>query len=575
VLRRFSHRLALAFCLVLVCAMGLTDLFLARALRRQFVEEMTESLLTQARLIAARASRGTEDLQAAAGLLSGSCACRVTFIGPDGAVLGDSSLDREAVRALENHKDRPEVREALQGRPGHSVRHSGTVHEGMLYAAAPMSGGGAACVAMSLKAVDRRVSGIRRAVVSITLTMALAALLAAVWLSRSISRPVAELSRAAERLAGGDYGARVRPGLSDEHGRLGDILNLLAERVRDAIGSLSREKAQLSGILANMVEGVVAVDGAGRILEMNPALCRLFGARREDCIGRPFLEALRHNTLDVLLQSVLKEGSPHRDEVRLLAPEEMSFEAQAVPLDGGGAVLVLHDITRLRRLEAVRKDFVANASHELRTPLASIKAFAETLRTGGLDDADNRMEFVEAIEKDAERMARLVDDLLDLSSVESGRRAPKLERVALAEALEEVCVSLRPLADRRRVRLELRVPPGLAVRADRDQLRQVLTNLLDNAVKFNREGGETAVSADAQAGRVRVSVRDTGPGIPEESLPRIFERFYRVDRARSRDLGGTGLGLSIVKHIVEAHGGSVGVESGLGKGSTFWFTLPD
>jgi len=554
--------------------MGLTDLLLTRALRRQFVDELTESLLTQASLIAAGAPAGPKGLQESARLLSRRSSCRVTFVGPDGAVLGDSSLSADSLRTVENHRDRPEVREALQGRPGHIIRYSGTVHEGMLYAAAPMAGGGAVRVAMSLKAVDRKVSGIRKAIVSITLVMVFAALLAALWLSRSISRPVAELCRTAERLAQGDYGAKVRPGLPDEHGRLGDILDLLAERVRDAIGSLSREKAQLSGILSNMVEGVVAVDGGGRILEMNPALCRIFGVRREDCVGRPFLEALRHNKLEVLLQSVLDEVSPHRDEVRLFSPEEMAFEAQAVPLDGGGAVLVLHDITRLRRLEAVRKDFVASASHELRTPLASIKAFAETLRTGGIEDAAHRMEFVEIIEKDAQRMTRLVDDLLDLSAIESGRRAPKLEQVLLSEALEEVSVSLRPLADRGGVRLDLRVPRGLEIRADRDQLKQVLTNLMDNAVKFNKEGGEVAVCAAAEAGGVRVSVRDTGTGIPADGLPRIFERFYRVDKARSRELGGTGLGLSIVKHIVEAHGGSVAVESEPGKGSTFHFTLP-
>jgi two-component system phosphate regulon sensor histidine kinase PhoR len=235
----------------------------------------------------------------------------------------------------------------------------------------------------------------------------------------------------------------------------------------------------------------------------------------------------------------------------------------------------LHDITRLRQLEQVRKDFVANVSHEIKTPLASIKAFAETLRTGAIDDPANRKEFVEVIEKDADRMTRLVDDLLELSSIESGRRAPNFESIALAECAQGVAVSLAPLAERKQVRIEIRIPNDLPpLRADKGQLRQVLTNLLDNAIKFNKDKGGVTVTASADQRVVTVVVQDTGSGIPAEDLPRIFERFYRVDKARSRELGGTGLGLAIVKHIVDAHGGSVGVESEPGQGATFRFTLP-
>jgi two-component system phosphate regulon sensor histidine kinase PhoR len=407
---------------------------------------------------------------------------------------------------------------------------------------------------------------------------AAAAILAAA-VARRLHRAVGEMTDSARRLAGGDYSARVRDLPGGSLGRLGATINDLAARVQETVGELSRDKAQLSAVLDQMTEAVVAVDAAGSVLVVNPALSRLLVIDAEAARGRRYIETLRHNGIVGLLGAVLRGAKPLAQEVRLFAPEELVFDAHAAPLmqDGrvAGALLVLHDITRLRRLEQVRRDFVANVSHELRTPLSSIKGYAETLLAGAIDDPENRLDFVRTIEEHANRLTKLVDDLLDLSAIESGHRAPRLSTVDLTAVLAETAHGFAPIAEERRVKLEVaEPPPGLPrAMADPDQLRQILANLLDNALKYTETGGAVAVSAEAWKDGVRVTVRDTGVGIPEADLPRVFERFYRVDKARSREAGGTGLGLSIVKHLVEAQGGEVSVESRQPGGSAFRFTL--
>jgi two-component system phosphate regulon sensor histidine kinase PhoR len=401
-----------------------------------------------------------------------------------------------------------------------------------------------------------------------------AALVAAAWaLGWGVDRRLAEVLGVLRRLAAGDYAARV----PEMEGGLSAELNALAESVGAALAGLTRDKAQLEAVLDQMTEAVVAVDAEGRVLVVNPALSRLLGVDESAARGRPYLESLRHAGISELLATVLRERKPVAQEIRV-GREELAFDAHAAPLSEGGrpagAILVLHDITRLRRLEQVRRDFVANVGHELRTPLVSIKGFAETLREGALDDREHAPEFVRTIEEHADRLSKLVDDLLDLTAIESGHRAPRFETVDVPALCGEVARELAPQADARRVTVETRssggVPPA---RADRDQLRQILVNLADNAIKYNEEGGRVELSVEPWEGGLRVTVRDTGPGIPDGDLPRVFERFYRVDKARAREAGGTGLGLSIVKHLVEAHGGKVSVESRQPGGSSFRFTL--
>lgn len=398
------------------------------------------------------------------------------------------------------------------------------------------------------------------------------------WQYRTRKR-LKEITEIAGELAQGNYEARVPSGRAGCLGRLGQALNSFGDKVQITIGELSKEKTQLSAILSTLVEGVVAVDQNNKIVIVNAAVERIFRTSAAEVHNKPFLEALRHSQLNSLLQRAANSGKECVEEVQLFTPEERIFEAYALPIIQNGLVagvlLALHDITRIRQLEQMRRDFVANVSHELRTPVASIKGYAETLSSGAINDSDNRLEFVRIIEKHADRLSVLIDDLLDLSAIESGRRLPMPEPVNLTGIVQEIVQILSPQIMQRNVNVENALSSDLpVVSADKSQIRQVLTNFMDNAVKFNREKGTVRISGELQDKFIRVMIKDAGIGIPDKDLPHVFERFYRVDKARSRELGGTGLGLSIVKHIIENHGGHVGVESKLGEGSTFWFTLP-
>ncbi len=569
---RFAPRLALAVGALLAVAIGAMGLVFADDLKSELVGDLTRSLLTQARLGARMAP-----LDARA--LSDACACRVSVISPDGVLKADSELDGTGLARAENHRTRPEVAAALDGREETAVRRSATVGVDFLYAAVPLpKTAGAIRLSLPLTAVRDRVGRARVFVLWMTIAVFVGGLVLAWLLARAAGRPLEEMAAVARRLAAGDYGARVRGPLGgDERALLGETLNALAARVEETVGELSRDKSRLAAVLDQMAEGVVAVDAEGRVLLVNPALSRLLGIDAAQARGRGHLESLRHHGLAELVGEVLRGARPAARELRLFSPEELVFDAHAAPLtqDGktAGALVVLHDITRLRRLEQVRRDFVANVSHELRTPLASIKGYAETLRDGALEDKKNRLEFVTTIEEQAVHLSKLVDDLLDLSSIESGHRVPKLAPTDVRALAVEVSRHFAPAAAERGVTLaSLSSGPSEAL-ADAEQLRQVLANLIDNAIKYTETGGRVEIALETKGAEVVVSVRDTGVGIPDADLTRVFERFYRVDKSRSREAGGTGLGLAIVKHLIEAQGGRVWVESRQPGGSTFHFSL--
>ncbi len=357
-------------------------------------------------------------------------------------------------------------------------------------------------------------------------------------------------------------------------------LNFSAQRAdfEREVFALRIKNEEFSGILRSMAELVIAVDPEGRILYLNPSAEKIFQVNSGASIGKSFLEVIRQSTVSALISLALKAGAEVSESIHLFLPDEKFFDAKAIPLVADmktrGVLLVLHDVTAVKKLEEVRKDFVANVSHELRTPLTSIQGYAETLLDGALSDDKNNREFVQTIHDQAERLSRLVNDLLDLSAIESGRKTPKSADFILKDLIAEVKNSLSPLAKKRGVKIDADIPENLVFRADRDQIKQVLINLVDNAVKFNRKGGTVFLSASSNESGTTLQVKDSGNGIPESDLPRIFERFYRVDKGRSREEGGTGLGLAIVKHIVEAHGGTVRVESLSGEGSTFFVHLP-
>jgi len=406
------------------------------------------------------------------------------------------------------------------------------------------------------------------------------ALAVGAFIRRRVTRPVTEMQAVAQRWAQGDFSQRTPVTGVDEIAALGRTLNRMAGRLREKIADLEGERAKAAAILDSMVEGVIAIDQRGRILLMNPAAHSIFSLRREPVEGRPFLEVVRHKELLDFVEACqgTGAGAHGRQEVQLGPPiaRTLDVHASAIAFTAAqsGTLLVLHDMTELRRLEQVRTEFVANVSHELRTPLTSIRGYLETLLDGALEDPTHARRFLQVVSSHTERLSRLVDDLLQLSDLETGKVILKLAPILLREVSEDVAAIFETQAAQKALTLRHQVPPALRVRADRDRLTQILVNLVDNAVKYTPEGGQVSISATSRGAVVEVSVQDTGSGIPSTDLPRISERFYRVDRARSRQLGGTGLGLAIVKHLVQAHGGELRIESELGRGTTVRFTLP-
>ena len=412
--------------------------------------------------------------------------------------------------------------------------------------------------------------------------------LAASALNRRIDQPVHRLTELVDGIGRGEWHSRLPIEQVEEMAALGQAINQLAERSRVAIAEISAERARLQAVLTSMVEGVLVLDRQGRILLMNNALCRMLPGAEPSAVGRSWLEVFRHHPLNEFIGGVLKSGEGRRQELTLLTLGEPTFLIQASvarsELNGQSetgpreervaAVLVFHDITELKRLERVRKDFVANVSHELKTPLTSIAGYVEALLDGAKDDPKKCEEFLAIVRKHTEGLNAILTDLLQLSTVESGVYRWKRDPVVVGELVERAARVLRPVAERRRQQLTVHpCDPALQLWGDGDRLTEAIINLLDNAVKYTPEGGAITVDATADEAGVRIAVTDTGVGIPPKECARIFERFYRVDRARPREHG-TGLGLSIVKHIIEAHGGRVSVESVVGRGSVFSVILP-
>ena len=394
-----------------------------------------------------------------------------------------------------------------------------------------------------------------------------------------IPRILREIAAWAESFADGDFSRRISLSARDEMEELADSLNSMSRQIQSRMEESIADKSRLEAVFLSMFDGVMVIDGRGAIVLMNQTLKEFLQVETE-VTGKKPLEVIRNIDIQDLAGRVLaSRGRLESREITLLHPQEKVLLAHATPVLReeaiDGAVLIFHDITELRRLEKVRQDFVANVSHELRTPVSTIRGYAETLLEGALEDKAHAREFLRIIYDDAERLTKLINDLLDLSRVESGKMKLALEEGALEAVIDRVLAGMNKEAGKNSVTLKKDVSSRLAgIRIDEAAIAQVLLNLVENAVKYNKAGGSVTVGARETPRSIEVSVSDTGIGIPQEDIPRIFERFYRVDKARSRDLGGTGLGLSIVKHIIQAHGGDITVESKVGSGSSFRFTLP-
>lgn len=355
-------------------------------------------------------------------------------------------------------------------------------------------------------------------------------------------------------------------------------LNSELEIFKKRINILENENNRIHAILDSMVEGVIAVDKDTRLLWLNPTAENIFSISQKNAQGRIFLEVFPNNDIAEIIALVLKNGELVSKELTLIWPVQKTFQVNASPIFESkvtsGCLLVIHDITEIRRLETMRRDFVANVSHELKTPLTSIKGFVETLLEGALEDKENSVNFLKIINAHADRLNTLINDLLDLSHIESKEIVLNKGKFVIAKLVDEVMLGFKSQAKKKAVEIRAELPQSLEIVADKSKIEQVFTNLVNNAIKYNKENGSVRIYSEQMTDKIKIVVEDTGSGIPVKDIPRIFERFYRVDKARSRSLGGTGLGLSIVKHIIELHSGSVGVESTEGLGSKFWFILP-
>lgn len=597
-------RIGLPYVILILLSMAGLGITAYRLAHSAYVADLQAHLTSQAHLIgdALRASLGAdtggESLDPAARYYARLLDSRVTIIGADGTVVGESHEDRTQ---MDNHLGRPEVQQALATGQGSSIRYSRTAGYDTMYAAVAVRGAdgrltGFVRVALPLRQVEADAARLRHTVLVATLLASLGATLLAVLIADRTTRPARWLTAVVRRLADGDLSARLFLTDRDEIGVLATAVNQMAERFQETVTSLGDERARLATILDHMADGVLIVDERGRVRLINPAASRLLGISREAPADGSLAELARDHRLIRLWQQCRSRQQEQSETVEMDRRGPF-LHVIATPLRGAGSgtcLIILQDLTRVRRLESVRRDFISNVSHELRTPLASLKAVADTLRDGALEDPAEAQRFLDRMDIEIDMLSQMVQELLDLSRIESGRTQPRLVEVAAAELILPPVERLRPQADRAGLTLQARVPADLPfVQADPDQIRRAITNLVHNALKFTPPGGRVEVSASALDTRgqhllppeapalqadalapglwVVITVEDTGVGIPSDDLPRIFERFYKADRARSG--GGTGLGLAIVKHIVHAHGGHIWAHSVEGQGSTFYVVL--
>jgi two-component system phosphate regulon sensor histidine kinase PhoR len=580
-------RLFPSYLLITFLALGSVSWIASDILHQFYLSDTTAHLTDKARLIemqltAPFASRPLTALRILAGEVGRAAGARVTLIRPDGQVLADSQTDPVQ---MDNHADRPEVIAALQGRIGVAVRYSFTLRSDLLYVALPHHAGpqidGVLRLALPMASEPKAV----RFFVSRLFMSALIVLLVAVVLnlivSYQISRPLEEIQKGAARLAQGDLSHKLFVKSTPEIGGLAESLNHMAAQLDERMQTLLRQQNEQQAVLASMVEGVLAVDNQERVLNLNQAASQFLGVTPGQATGRSLPEVIRNSQLQQFVSQSLQSVQTLEGDIVLAGEQERYLQAHGTALRDArgqriGALIVLNDVTRLRRLENVRRDFVANVSHELKTPITLIQGFLETLQEGALKNPQEAQRFLDIMSKQADRLNRIIEDLLSLSRIEqeSERGQILLESGRVREVLDSAQTLCQTAAEAKNIRLTLLCPEDLQARMNARLLEQAVYNLLDNAVKYSDPGTEVALTADTRDGEIHISVLDHGPGIEAEHHPRLFERFYRIDKARSREVGGSGLGLAIVKHIALAHGGRVSVQSQPGAGSTFTLHIP-
>ncbi len=498
---------------------------------------------------------------------------RITWIDEDGKVIADNSVPQKDWKNLENHSDRPELQAALAQGSGLSVRYSSTLHKNMMYFTQRTSTGFLRA-ALPLESLEKDIAQLRKVLGFSFLLGLLCSLALSGIFSSFFSSKIAELQKALSQIALGDFSLNLEVKGQDELARLALSTNELSQKVAHLFERLNAEKTQLQDILDSMLDGVMVIDEKSRIQLVNPPILKILQLETAP-LGQTPLEVLRSVALQKLLEKVFCDCLECEDEIILESNPPKYLRVHLSALKSlKGAVIVFHDITHLRQLEQIRKEFVANASHELKTPLSAIKGYTETLLGGAYQDETVSLKFLKIIENHANRLTSIIQDLLDLSKLESSHYQLKIEKINLVPLMEELRSTFTQVLSQKKITLELPEKFSTLLWADLSALRQILSNLIENAIKYSPESSSIKLSLEANDGKLIFCVQDNGTGIAPEHLPRLFERFYRVDASRSREQGGTGLGLSIVKHLVQLHGGRVWVESVYGEGASFFVELP-
>jgi two-component system phosphate regulon sensor histidine kinase PhoR len=577
--RSIRWRIAAAFAVLLVVCIGGLSAYLSYFFRENYLDNLRTQLIDQAKLVGDAsepyfADAETEGIDALAKRLGGQINARVTIIDKDGTVLGDSDADPAT---MGNHGNRPEVIEALAEGIGSDVRRSETRYRDMMYVAAVIAPDGdtvgVARVSLPLTEINAAMGHINVVIAVGALIAAMLGILLAFQITRITVDPVRRLTRISKEMAEGNLNQEITVPSRDEVGDLARAFNRMAAKLKEAMTLVTAERDRIAIVLESMGDAIFVVDGEGRVTMTNKSAEKVLQVPRDAAKGRHFIEVVRDYEIDALLQRCLEKREQQTGLVEIRSKKQL-LGVIATPFQGDtGCLLLIQDLTELRKLETVRRDFMANLSHELRTPIASLKALGETLHEGAIDQPSVARDFVGKMNVEVDRLAQMVQEMGEISRIESGEAPLQKTPVNVAEVVDRAMGRLMAQADRAGLRLETQVAPSLPrIQADEARLEQVLVNLIHNAIKFTPPAGRITVSAKAEGDKLLVSASDTGVGIPEDDLPRVFERFYKADRARAG--GGTGLGLAIAKHVVEAHGGRIWVESVEGRGATFSFSIP-
>jgi len=504
---------------------------------------------------------------------------RITFVDYGGKVLGDSYAD---YRTMENHSNRKEIQQAIAGGTGIDVRQSQTVGLDYLYIAVPLKQYN---VIIRVSILMRELRNIYMLIWTFTAVGVIAGIALtiffAVRMTSSLTEPMKGLVSASEKITKGDYTRRSNVKTKDELGELSENINVIAEKLQNTITELTDTNLEFDAIMNSTVSGIIAVDRDSRFVLMNKAAMKLFNITDEKYKGKLVIELIRNSKIEALLAQTIRENSSLYEEISLGSPDSSILMLHTNPIRSGdpllinnGAVISVQDVSKVRKLEQLRTEFVSNVTHELKTPLTSIRGFIETLKGGAVNDPEVAVRFLEIIDIEAERLNSLINDVLYLSEIETGQKDLNIDTHLLKPIVDDVFSMLESQAAKKSIVLSGEIDDKLAITANKDRIKQMMINLLDNAIKYNKDNGSVTVKAWKEEGRVVISVIDTGIGIPQEHQNRVFERFYRVDRGRSRSMGGTGLGLSIVKHIVNLYSGDIRLKSEPGKGSEFTILFP-